>query len=59
MFLYCLGFVTNTQNQTVIAQSRGLKFLVALMAHSKAELIQVESAITLGAIALGTQSVLK
>ncbi|XP_076820559.1 uncharacterized protein LOC143465919 [Clavelina lepadiformis] len=50
-----IGFVTNTQNQTVIAQSRGLKFLVALMAHSKAELIQVESAITLGAIALGHQ----
>ena len=45
--------MTNAKNQTTIAQSRGLKFLVALMAHSKAEMIQVESAITLGAITLG------
>uniref|UniRef100_H2Y0H2 Armadillo repeat-containing domain-containing protein n=1 Tax=Ciona intestinalis TaxID=7719 RepID=H2Y0H2_CIOIN len=32
-----IGYVTNTANQTTIAQSRGLKFLVALMAHSKAQ----------------------
>nr|XP_009858879.1 ankyrin and armadillo repeat-containing protein-like [Ciona intestinalis]XP_026690678.1 ankyrin and armadillo repeat-containing protein-like [Ciona intestinalis] len=48
-----IGYVTNTANQTTIAQSRGLKFLVALMAHSKAEMIQVEAALTLAAIALG------
>nr|CAB3221648.1 ankyrin and armadillo repeat-containing protein-like [Phallusia mammillata] len=48
-----IGYVTNTDNQSTVAQSRGLKFLVALMAHSRAEMIQVESAITLGAISLG------
>ena len=47
------GYVTNSKNQTTIAQSRGLKFLVALMAHSKNDLVQIESAVTLGALTLG------
>jgi len=53
MLISATGYVTCAQNQALIAHHRGLKFLVALMAHSRAEMIQVESAVTLGAIALG------
>ena len=48
-----VGFIPHAQNQATIAQSRGIKFLVAMMAHSKNELIQVEAAHTLGCASLG------
>ena len=48
-----VGYVPHPRNQTTIAQSRGIKFLVALMVHSRNELIQVESAHTLGCVTLG------
>ncbi len=48
-----VGYVPHAQNQATIAQSRGIKFLVAMMAHTKNELIQVEAAHTLGCVALG------
>ncbi len=48
-----VGYVPHPQNQATVAQSRGIKFLVAMMAHSKNELIQVEAAHTLGCVALG------
>ena len=48
-----VGYVPHTQNQTTLAQSRGIKFLVALMVHSSNEMVQVEAAHTLGCVALG------
>ena len=48
-----VGFIPHAQNQTTIAQSRGIKFLVALMVHSRNELIQVEAAYALGCVSLG------
>lgn len=48
-----VGYTIHRHNQATIAQSRGTKFLVAMMAHSKNELIQVEAAHTLGCVALG------
>ena len=48
-----VGYVPHTQNQATLAQSRGIKFLVAMMVHSSNELIQVEAAHTLGCVALG------
>ena len=51
----CVGvaYVPNTQNQTTLAQSRGIKFLVAMMVHSSNELVQVEAAYTIGCVVLG------
>jgi hypothetical protein len=48
-----VGYVPHNKNQTTVAQSRGIKFLVALMVHSQDELIQVEAALALGCVALG------
>ncbi|XP_064641312.1 ankyrin and armadillo repeat-containing protein-like isoform X2 [Lineus longissimus] len=48
-----VGNVPHNKNQSTVAQSRGIKFLVALMVHSRDELIQVESALALGCVALG------
>lgn len=48
-----VGYVPHKRNQTTIMQSRGIKFLIALMVHSKDEMIQVESAVTLGCVSLG------
>lgn len=48
-----VGYVPHRRNQATIMQSRGIKFLIALMVHSKDEMIQVESALTLGCVALG------
>ncbi|XP_074644329.1 ankyrin and armadillo repeat-containing protein-like [Tubulanus polymorphus] len=48
-----VGYVPNFKNQTTVSHSRGIKFLVALMVHSRNELIQVEAALTLGYVALG------
>ena len=48
-----VGYVPHKKNQTTIAQARGVRFLVGLMVHSKDEMIQVESALTLGYVSLG------
>lgn len=48
-----VGYVPHKRNQATIMQSRGIKFLIALMVHSKDERIQVESAVTLGCVSLG------
>ncbi len=48
-----VAYVPHRPNQTIIAQSRGIKFLVALMVHSKDEMIQVEAAFALASVALG------
>ena len=48
-----IGYVPHRKNQNTISQSRGIKFLIALMVHSKDEMIQVESAVTLGCVSLG------
>ena len=48
-----VGYVPHRKNQTTIAQARGVRFLVGLMVHSKDEMIQVESALTLGYVSLG------
>ena len=48
-----VGFIPHAKNQETVRQSRGIKFLVALMAHSRNELIQIEAALTLACIGLG------
>lgn len=48
-----VGYVPHKRNQSAISQSRGIKFLIALMVHSKDQMIQVESAVTLGCVSLG------
>ncbi|KAL3858741.1 hypothetical protein ACJMK2_008995 [Sinanodonta woodiana] len=48
-----VGYVPHPKNQNMISHSRGIKFLIALMVHSKDEIIQVESALTLGYVSLG------
>ena len=48
-----VGYVPHRKNQTTIAQARGVRFLVGLMVHSRDEMIQVESALTLGYVSLG------
>ncbi|KAH3714686.1 ankyrin and armadillo repeat-containing protein-like [Dreissena polymorpha] len=54
-----VGYVPHCKNQNTISQSRGIKFLIALMVHSKEEMIQVESAVTLGCVSLGNQNILE
>ncbi|CAH1779553.1 unnamed protein product [Owenia fusiformis] len=54
-----IGYVPHPKNQQTLSQSRGIKFLVALMVHSQNELIQVESALTLGCAALGNSEILE
>lgn len=48
------GFVSNRKNQETIVKNDGAIHLVALMMHSKSELIQVEAAQALACIALCT-----
>ena len=48
-----VGYVPHAQNQSTLAQSRGIKFLVAMMVHSSNEMVQVEAAYTLGCVVLG------
>ena len=48
------GFVSNRKNQETIVKNDGATHLVALMMHSKSELIQVEAAQALACIALCT-----
>lgn len=56
----CVGvaYVPHRQNQNTILQFRGIKYLVALMVHSENEVIQVESALTLGCVSMGNQAAL-
>ncbi|XP_052818748.1 ankyrin and armadillo repeat-containing protein-like [Mya arenaria] len=54
-----VGYVPHRRNQGTISQSRGIKFLIALMVHSRDEMIQVESALTLGCVSLGNQDILE
>nr|XP_006821473.1 PREDICTED: ankyrin and armadillo repeat-containing protein-like [Saccoglossus kowalevskii] len=53
-----IGFVPHEVNQNTLASSRGIRYLVPLMIYSKNELIQVESALTLGCAALGNVDVM-
>ncbi|KYO32635.1 ankyrin and armadillo repeat-containing protein isoform X1 [Alligator mississippiensis] len=48
-----IGYIPHYKNQIAIANSRGLKFLLALMIHSPYEAIQAEAAYTLSAVVLG------
>jgi len=48
-----VGYVPHRHNQNTILQFRGIKHLVALMVHYWNELIQVESALTLGCVSMG------
>ena len=48
-----VGYVPHHKNQHTVAQSKGIKLLVALMVHSRDELIQVEAALALGCVSLG------
>ncbi|XP_025065265.1 ankyrin and armadillo repeat-containing protein-like isoform X3 [Alligator sinensis] len=48
-----IGYIPHYKNQIAIANSRGLKFLLALMIHSPSEAIQAEAAYTLSAVVLG------
>lgn len=54
-----VGYVPHRKNQATIAQARGVRFLVGLMVHSKDEMIQVESALTLGYVSLGNPDILE
>lgn len=56
----CIGvaFVPHKQNQQKVSQSRGVRYLIALMVHSKNEVIQVEAAHALAGVALGNNELL-
>ena len=51
-----VGYVPHARNQSALAHSNGIRYLVALMTHSRDEVIQVEAAHTLGCAALGRHS---
>ncbi|KAL5021576.1 hypothetical protein ScPMuIL_000731 [Solemya velum] len=57
----CVGiaYVPHHKNQMMLSQSRGIKFLIALMVHSRNDLIQVESALTLGYASLGNSEIME
>ncbi|KAM4614102.1 uncharacterized protein O3C94_022137 [Discoglossus pictus] len=48
-----VGFIPHYKNQTAVANSRGLKFLIALLSHSQSEYIQVEASLAIAATVLG------
>ncbi|GFN93002.1 ankyrin and armadillo repeat-containing protein [Plakobranchus ocellatus] len=54
-----VGKVPHERNQNTISQSRGIKFLIALMVHSANEVVQVEAAFTLGCVSLGNKDILE
>ena len=54
-----VGYVPHARNQSSLAQSNGIRYLVALMTHSRDEVIQVEAAHTLGCAALGKKKPLR
>ncbi len=51
----CLGvaYVAHKKNQTRLSQSRGVKFLVAIMAHSEKATVRVEAAFALACASVG------
>ena len=51
------GFVPNRKNQEAMVKNDGVPFLVALMMHSKSELVQVEAAQVLACVALSMSSI--
>ncbi|KAJ8042218.1 Ankyrin and armadillo repeat-containing protein [Holothuria leucospilota] len=48
-----IGYLPHQLNQKSILAARGIRYLVALMVHSRNELVRVESALTLGCCAVG------
>ena len=48
------GYVSNRKNQETIVKNEGAAYLVALMMHSKSEIVQVEAAQALACIAICT-----
>ncbi|XP_071957415.1 ankyrin and armadillo repeat-containing protein-like isoform X2 [Antedon mediterranea] len=53
-----IGFIPHIKNQNTILSARGIKYLVALMVHSRNELVQVEAALTLGSCSVGNPEVM-
>ncbi|XP_072169198.1 ankyrin and armadillo repeat-containing protein-like [Diadema setosum] len=53
-----IGFIPHTKNQNTILGARGIRYLVALMVHSRNELVKVESALTLGYCSVGNPEVM-
>ncbi|XP_075694455.1 uncharacterized protein LOC142661093 [Rhinoderma darwinii] len=54
-----VGFIPHGKLQSAVANFRGLKFLIALMRHSKSEHIKVEAALAIAASVLGHSENLK
>ncbi|KAK3085996.1 hypothetical protein FSP39_011936 [Pinctada imbricata] len=54
-----VGYVPHRKNQNTIMSIRGIKLIVALMVHSRNEMIQVESALTLASVSLGNPTILE
>ena len=53
-----IGYIPHKENQETVLNSRGIRYLVALMVHSRNELIRVESAVTLGCCSIGRYQIL-
>ncbi|XP_033113077.1 ankyrin and armadillo repeat-containing protein-like [Anneissia japonica] len=53
-----IGFIPQKKNQNTILSARGIRYLVALMVHSRNELVQVEAALTLGSCSIGNSDVM-
>ncbi|XP_038070212.1 ankyrin and armadillo repeat-containing protein-like isoform X2 [Patiria miniata] len=53
-----IGYKPHRENQEMVLNSRGIRYLVALMVHSRNELIRVESALTLGCCSIGNSEVM-
>ncbi|XP_071821926.1 ankyrin and armadillo repeat-containing protein-like isoform X2 [Apostichopus japonicus] len=53
-----IGYIPHHTNQMSILSARGIRYLVALMVHSRNELVRVESALTLGCCAVGNTDVM-
>lgn len=51
-----IGLVPVTKNQNLIIESRGHKFLLALMKHGKTDGIQIEAALTLAYMSIGNDT---
>ncbi|XP_041454687.1 ankyrin and armadillo repeat-containing protein-like isoform X2 [Lytechinus variegatus] len=53
-----IGFIPHAKNQATILGARGIRYLVALMVHSRNELVRVESALSLGYCSIGNSEVM-
>eukprot|EP00057_Strongylocentrotus_purpuratus_P001221 XP_001196796.1 PREDICTED: ankyrin and armadillo repeat-containing protein isoform X1 [Strongylocentrotus purpuratus] len=53
-----IGFIPHVKNQATILGARGIRYLVALMVHSRNELVRVESALSLGYCSIGNAEVM-